>query len=111
MYLRFKNLSLLQVCFEIRCYDYITGQQSDALATALNEVANSQGALVAQEDGPASIHVKHPLSALAAAAELDQVRNDVSVVSWLRAFLFSCQYTFHKWSYSKLCQDLLTIAL
>lgn len=53
------------------------GHPNDPLATALNEVANSQGALVAHDD---HVQVKDPLSALAAAAELDQVRNDVTVV-------------------------------
>ncbi|XP_069950237.1 uncharacterized protein [Cherax quadricarinatus] len=54
------------------------GQPNDALATALNEVANG-GALVGHEENGHS-QVKDPLSALAAAAELDQVRNDVAVV-------------------------------
>ncbi|KAK8736454.1 hypothetical protein OTU49_005013, partial [Cherax quadricarinatus] len=56
------------------------GQPNDALATALNEVANG-GALVGHEENGHS-QVKDPLSALAAAAELDQVRNDVAVVSF-----------------------------
>lgn len=56
----------------------ITDQPNDALATALSEVT-ANGGLVGQ--GEAGTQVKDPLSALAAAAELDQVRSDVAVVS------------------------------
>lgn len=54
-------------------------QPNDALATALSEVT-AGGGLVGQ-DGAGSAQVKDPLSALAAAAELDQVRSDVAAVS------------------------------
>lgn len=58
-----------------------SGQPNDALATALNEVANGGGLVGHEEAGHP--HDKDPLSALAAAAELDQVRNDVAVVSFM----------------------------
>lgn len=57
-----------------------TGQPNDALATAFSEVANS-GGLVGHEDPGSAQGVKDSLAALAAAAELDQVRNDVAAVS------------------------------
>lgn len=57
----------------------VSGQPTDALATALNEVANSGGLVGHDEAGQPQ--VKDPLAALAAAAELDQVRNDVAAVS------------------------------
>lgn len=62
----------------------LTDQPNDALATALSEVT-AGGGMVAQNDAGAP-QVKDPLSALAAAAELDQVRNDVAVVSVTWAF-------------------------
>ncbi|ROT77924.1 Transposon Ty3-I Gag-Pol polyprotein [Penaeus vannamei] len=55
------------------------GQPNDALATAFSEVANS-GGLVGHEDPGSAQGVKDSLAALAAAAELDQVRNDVAAV-------------------------------
>ncbi|KAK3890716.1 hypothetical protein Pcinc_005351 [Petrolisthes cinctipes] len=54
------------------------GQPNDALTSALTDVAAS-GALVGHGNGGTS-QVKDPLSALAAAAEMDQVRNDVAAV-------------------------------
>lgn len=57
----------------------LTDQPNDALATALSEVTASGGLVGQDEAGPPQ--VKDPLSALAAAAELDQVRSDVAVVS------------------------------
>lgn len=62
----------------------LTDQPNDALATALSEVT-ANGGLVRQDETGAP-HVKDPLSALAAAAELDQVRSDVAVVSASQTF-------------------------
>lgn len=69
-------------------------QPNDALATALNEVANG-GGLVGHEDAGSS-QVKDPLSALAAAAELDQVRNDVAAV----------EHMMEETKYSHLASDM-----
>lgn len=62
----------------------LTDQPNDALATALSEVTASGGLVRPDETG--APHVKDPLSALAAAAELDQVRSDVAVVSATQTF-------------------------
>nr|XP_045597315.1 uncharacterized protein LOC123757584 isoform X1 [Procambarus clarkii] len=70
------------------------GQPNDALATALNEVANGGGLVGHEEAGHP--HDKDPLSALAAAAELDQVRNDVAVV----------EHMMEETKYSHLASDM-----
>ena len=77
------NIVLLLIIFIPECpivhLFALTDQSNDPLATALSEVT-ADGELVGQDEAGGG-QVKDPLSALAAAAELDQVRSDVAAVS------------------------------